>query len=101
MAAPNAARDHTLRHKPRLGTIAAIQQIIKRHGVRGLYTGFRLHAMRDTIGTGMYFAIYDTVKQTAERQLGWNKNDLGTTMLAGVICSTVPWFCVCDQVLSP
>ncbi|OQD85464.1 hypothetical protein PENANT_c010G03717 [Penicillium antarcticum] len=91
MAAPDAARDHTLRHKPRLGTIAAIQQIVKRHGVRGLYTGFRLHAMRDTIGTGMYFAIYDTVKQTAERQLGWNKNDLGSTMLAGVICSTVPW----------
>ncbi|KAJ6012853.1 hypothetical protein N7522_003208 [Penicillium canescens] len=93
MAAPDAARDHTLRHKPRLGTIAAIQQIVKRHGVRGLYTGFRLHAMRDTIGTGMYFAIYDTVKQTAERQLGWHKNDLGSTMLAGVICSTVPWFC--------
>ena len=94
MAAPDAARDHSIRRKPRLGTIEAINQIVKRHGVRGLYTGFRLHAMRDTLGTGLYFSVYETAKQLAAKELGQDKNPFGAPMIAGAICSTVPWFCV-------
>ncbi|CAG8045075.1 unnamed protein product [Penicillium olsonii] len=93
MAAPDAARDHSIRRKPRLGTIEAINQIVKRHGVRGLYTGFRLHAMRDTLGTGLYFSVYETAKQLAAKELGQDKNPFGAPMIAGAICSTVPWFC--------
>jgi hypothetical protein len=94
MAAPDAARDPSLRRKPRLGTIQAIQQIIKRHGFRGLYTGFRLHAMRDTVGSALYFSVYETVKQVAAKELGSDKSPFGAPMIAGAICSTVPWFCV-------
>ncbi|CAI7595348.1 unnamed protein product [Penicillium pancosmium] len=93
MAAPDAARDPSLRRKPRLGTIQAIQQIIKRHGFRGLYTGFRLHAMRDTVGSALYFSVYETVKQVAAKELGSDKSPFGAPMIAGAICSTVPWFC--------
>ncbi|KAJ5323080.1 Mitochondrial carrier protein [Penicillium brevicompactum] len=93
MAAPDAARDPSLRHKPRLGTIEAIKQIVKRHGVRGLYTGFRLHAMRDTLGTGVYFSVYETAKQVAAKELGGDTTPFGAPMIAGAICSTVPWFC--------
>ncbi|CAL5873981.1 uncharacterized protein PFLUO_LOCUS8266 [Penicillium psychrofluorescens] len=92
-AAPDAARDPSLRRKPRLGTIEAIQQIVKRHGFRGLYTGFRLHAMRDTLGSGLYFGVYETVKQVAAKELGSDKSPFGAPMIAGAICSTVPWFC--------
>lgn len=101
MAAPDAARDSSLRHKPRLGTIEAINQIVKRHGLRGLYTGFRLHAMRDTLGTGVYFSVYETAKQVAAKELGQDKNPFGAPMIAGAICSTVPWFCVCDMLMLP
>ncbi|CAI7644214.1 unnamed protein product, partial [Penicillium bialowiezense] len=93
MAAPDAARDPSLRHKPRLGTIEAIRQIVKRHGVRGLYTGFRLHAMRDTLGTGVYFSVYETAKQVVAKELGQETTPFGAPMIAGAICSTVPWFC--------
>ncbi|KAJ5556845.1 mitochondrial carrier [Penicillium frequentans] len=92
-AAPDAARNPDLRRKPRLGTIEAIQQIIKRHGVRGLYTGFRLHVLRDTVGSGLYFSLYEIVKQVAAKELGENKSPFGAPMIAGAICSTVPWFC--------
>lgn len=27
-----------------------------------LYTGFRLHAIRDTLGTGLYFCFYDSAR---------------------------------------
>ncbi|KAL4957873.1 mitochondrial carrier [Aspergillus filifer] len=92
-ASPDAVRDPSLRNKPRLGTIEAIRQIIKRYGFRGLYTGFTLHAMRDTLGSGLYFAVYETVKQVAARELGPDKSPFGAPMIAGAICSTVPWFC--------
>ncbi|OJJ44784.1 hypothetical protein ASPZODRAFT_738941 [Penicilliopsis zonata CBS 506.65] len=92
-ASPDAVADPSLRHKPRLGTIEAIQQIVRRHGVRGLYTGFGLHALRDTIGSGLYFSVYETVKQLAANEMGQDKSPFGGPMIAGALCSTVPWFC--------
>ncbi|KAJ5907915.1 mitochondrial carrier domain-containing protein [Penicillium taxi] len=92
-AAPGAAADLSLRRKPRLGTVEAIREIIKRYGVRGLYTGFRLHALRDTVGSGLYFSVYETVKQIAAKELGKDTSPFGAPMIAGAICSTVPWFC--------
>lgn len=93
-AAPGAARDPSLRTKPRIGTVEAIHQIIKRHGFRGLYTGFHLHALRDTVGTAMYFGIYETVKEVAAKELGYDQSPFGAPAIAGAICSTIPWFCV-------
>lgn len=93
-AAPDAARNPSFRTQSRLGTIDAIKQIVKRHGVMGLYTGFPLHALRDTLGTGMYFGVYETVKQLASKELGENKSSMGAPLIAGALCSTVPWFCV-------
>lgn len=92
-AAPDAIGDPSLRSKPRLGTIEAIRQIVQRYGFRGLYTGFHLHALRDTLGSGLYFGVYETVKQLAARELGPDKSPFGGPMIAGAICSTVPWFC--------
>ncbi|RAK72102.1 putative mitochondrial carrier protein [Aspergillus fijiensis CBS 313.89] len=92
-AAPDAVNDPSLRKKPRLGTVEAIKQIIQRYGIRGLYTGFHLHAMRDTLGSGLYFTVYETVKQLAAKELGPDKSPFGAPMIAGAICSTVPWFC--------
>ncbi|KAJ5790414.1 uncharacterized protein N7518_007425 [Penicillium psychrosexuale] len=93
MAAPDAVRDRSLRDKPRLGTVQAIKKIYGRYGIWGLYTGFRLHALRDTVGSGLYFGVYETVKQLAAKELGQDNNPFGAPMIAGAICSTVPWFC--------
>ncbi|KAG8762663.1 hypothetical protein FRC12_008927 [Ceratobasidium sp. 428] len=44
------------------GNIDATKDIIRQHGVRGLYKGFRLHFVRDTAGTALYFMEYDAMR---------------------------------------
>ena len=36
--------------------------IIKTKGFFGLYIGYRIHLLRDIIGTGFYFSSYETFK---------------------------------------
>lgn len=40
-----------------IGTVQSARQIVKARGFLGLYTGFRYHLTRDTIGTGLYFTV--------------------------------------------
>ncbi|EEQ83564.2 mitochondrial carrier protein [Blastomyces dermatitidis ER-3] len=92
--AGTATNRHTsLRGMPRLGTIDAIKQIVSRHGYRGLYTGVRLHAIRDTIGTGLYFGIYETAKQLISTYLGDQQSPFGAPMAAGALSGVIPWIC--------
>lgn len=44
------------------GTWAAVKDIYARYGSKGLWTGFKLHSVRDTLGTSLYFAEYDTLR---------------------------------------
>ena len=94
-ASPDAVRDPRVRSLPRLGTIQAFRKIISRHGFRGLYTGYHLHAIRDTIGTGLYFGIYETVKQIIAKEMGKPaQTPFGPPMVAGALCGTIPWLVV-------
>lgn len=47
----------------RVGSYAAAKQIIQQRGVGALWTGFRLHLLRDTVGSGVYFGAYEGSKQ--------------------------------------
>lgn len=40
-------------------TVEAVRDIFRTSGLLGLYTGFRLHFLRDTLGTALYFFEYD------------------------------------------
>ena len=95
-ASASGVKDPALRNMPRIGTVEAIKQIVSRHGFRGLYTGYSLHAIRDTIGTGLYFGIYETAKQTIAAFSGreQNQSPFGPPMLAGALSGTIPWICV-------
>jgi solute carrier family 25 carnitine/acylcarnitine transporter 20/29 len=44
------------------GTWAGVKDIYARYGLKGLWTGFQLHTVRDTLGTSLYFAEYDTIR---------------------------------------
>ncbi|KAF8610690.1 mitochondrial carrier [Ceratobasidium sp. AG-I] len=44
------------------GNIDAVKDICRQHGIRGLYKGFKLHFVRDTAGTALYFMEYDTMR---------------------------------------
>ncbi|EEH21965.2 hypothetical protein PABG_04176 [Paracoccidioides brasiliensis Pb03] len=89
-----AATGHpSLHNMPRIGTIDAFKQIVARHGYLGLYTGVRLHAIRDTIGTGLYFGIYETSKQLISTYLGEHTSPFGAPMVAGALSGVIPWCC--------
>lgn len=92
----SGSKNNSARDVPRLRTIQAIKQIISRHGFRGLYTGIRLHALRDTVGTGMFFAIYETTKQMISRYQGDHGSPFEAPMAAGALCGVIPWICVCE-----
>ncbi|KAI0256905.1 mitochondrial carrier [Lactifluus subvellereus] len=48
-------------------TAAAVRDIFRTGGFFGLYTGFRLHFLRDTAGTALYFLEYDGMRHLLGR----------------------------------
>lgn len=44
--------------------------IVDKSGPLGLWTGFRLHFVRDTMGTALYFAEYDVMRHWLGRKGG-------------------------------
>ncbi|KAF8746059.1 hypothetical protein AX14_000124 [Amanita brunnescens Koide BX004] len=61
-----AASKHVNLTKPP-GTIEAVKDIVRSNGIAGLYTGFRLHFIRDTSGTALYFLEYDGMRHLLGR----------------------------------
>ncbi|KAK0674698.1 mitochondrial carrier domain-containing protein [Cercophora samala] len=74
------------------GTLKTMGNIIKHRGIGGLYTGFRLHLLRDTLGTGTYFMTYESSKQllTTFGGDGTHSNPLAV-LVAGGLCGIVSW----------
>ncbi|KAJ7709795.1 mitochondrial carrier domain-containing protein [Mycena rosella] len=73
------------------GTVAAVKEIFKANGIRGLYTGFRLHFLRDTLGTGLYFLEYDGMRHLLGRQR--NGEQGATPSWLPIHPSLVPFVC--------
>ncbi|KAL1933385.1 hypothetical protein VTP01DRAFT_7475 [Rhizomucor pusillus] len=68
------------------------KEIIRAKGILGLWSGFGLHLLRDTVGTGVYFGGYETTKfllTSEERPAGPM-----TQFLAGGICGILCWLAV-------
>ena len=55
----------------------AVRMIVKSAGYRGLYTGWRLHFVRDTTGTALYFAEYDVMRFLLGRKRGLDHDGKG------------------------
>ncbi|KAK8039772.1 hypothetical protein PG993_008183 [Apiospora rasikravindrae] len=74
------------------GTIQTLRNIVKHRGFKGMYTGLNLHLMRDSLGTGIYFATYESSKQLLTTFSGTNahKNPIAV-LVAGGLCGIVSW----------
>ncbi|KAI1269899.1 mitochondrial carrier domain-containing protein [Xylariaceae sp. FL1019] len=74
------------------GTIQTLRNIVKHRGFAGMYTGLKLHLLRDTLGTGTYFATYESSKQLLTTFSGTDahKNPLAV-LAAGGFCGIVSW----------
>ncbi|KAF9013909.1 mitochondrial carrier domain-containing protein [Cyathus striatus] len=73
------------------GTWAAVKEIYRGNGLAGLYTGFRLHFVRDTAGTALYFLEYDGMRHVLGRSRLGEQGD--TPAWFPLHSSFVPFFC--------
>jgi hypothetical protein len=96
MAANTNGASRAAKNAGRVSSQDAVRQIIRDRGVLGLYTGFRLHFLRDTLGSGIYFGVYEAVKQSLNSAYGANQvNAPGSVAFAGAVCGIVAWGVVC------
>ncbi|KAJ7063389.1 mitochondrial carrier [Mycena amicta] len=73
------------------GTAAAVKEIFKANGITGLYSGFRLHFARDTLGTGLYFLEYDGARHILGRNRDGEQGE--TPAWLPIPSSLVPFVC--------
>ncbi|KAJ2546716.1 hypothetical protein EV175_005497 [Coemansia sp. RSA 1933] len=91
-----SAKGHHLASAPSWArsNYSVIREIVRRRGVAGLYYGIGLHMLRDACGTAIYFAAYETTKETLRRVTGSETTGPMTHMLAGGTCGVVSWLLI-------
>ncbi|ETW86043.1 mitochondrial carrier protein [Heterobasidion irregulare TC 32-1] len=72
-------------------TLSAVRDIVKTSGVLGLYAGFRLHFVRDTAGTALYFLEYDGMRHLLGRTSSGEQGP--TPSWLPIHASLVPFVC--------
>lgn len=77
-----------------LGTFRTAKNLVKHRGWKGLYSGFHLHMLRDTIGTGIYFVTYESAKQLLANARGDSPTTPLAVVTAGGLCGLVSWACI-------
>jgi hypothetical protein len=78
------------------GSWATARRMVRDRGFfPGLYAGYRLHLLRDTIGTGIYFTTYESAKQLLGNARGKSATSPYAVLVAGGLCGIVSWACVC------
>lgn len=78
------------------GSWATARRLVRDRGLfGGLYAGYRLHLLRDTIGTAIYFTTYESAKQLMGNARGKSATSPYAVIVAGGLCGIVSWACVC------
>ncbi|KAG7447915.1 uncharacterized protein BT62DRAFT_986039 [Guyanagaster necrorhizus] len=72
-------------------TWEAVKEIFRSNGITGLYTGFRMHFVRDTTGTALYFLEYDGMRHLLGRDRSGDQGPTPTWL--PIPASIVPFFC--------
>ncbi|KAL2355715.1 mitochondrial carrier domain-containing protein [Cryomyces antarcticus] len=89
-----AADDAIRRSYQEKGTWGTARALVRNRGIAGLYSGFHLHVLRDTIGTAIYFMTYESAKQTLANARGNSPTSPAAVVVAGGLCGLVSWACI-------
>lgn len=76
------------------GTWGPALAMARERGVLSLWKGFGYHLARDTIGTAIYFSVYEAIKQTLANARGNDPTDRRASMFAGGLCGMASWVIV-------
>ncbi|CAO3607568.1 unnamed protein product [Cunninghamella blakesleeana] len=83
---------HFQQRKVSTSSWASAKEIVTKKGALALYSGFGLHFLRDSVGTGVYFGTYETTKFLLTKK-DQSAGPL-TQFLAGGICGILCWLVV-------
>ncbi|KAK5171435.1 uncharacterized protein LTR77_004579 [Saxophila tyrrhenica] len=73
----------------RTGAWVTARRMVRDRGFMGLYAGYRLHLLRDTIGTAIYFTTYESAKQLMANAQGKSPTSPYAVLLAGGLCGII------------
>ena len=76
------------------GAWVTARRLVRDRGFFGLYAGYRLHLLRDTIGTAIYFTTYESAKQLMANARGKSPTSPYAVVIAGGLCGIVSWVTV-------
>ncbi|KAM0711613.1 hypothetical protein Q7P35_000980 [Cladosporium inversicolor] len=76
------------------GSLHTARRLVRERGISGLYSGYRLHLTRDTIGTAIYFMTYESAKQLLANARGREPTSPYAVVVAGGLCGIVSWACI-------
>ncbi|OQO02789.1 hypothetical protein B0A48_11071 [Cryoendolithus antarcticus] len=76
------------------GSMYTAKRLTKDRGIAGLYSGYRLHLLRDTVGTAIYFMTYESAKQILANARGKEPTSPYAVVIAGGLCGIVSWACI-------
>ncbi|EMC97466.1 hypothetical protein BAUCODRAFT_33182 [Baudoinia panamericana UAMH 10762] len=68
------------------GSWNTARRLIRDRGFQGLYAGYKLHLLRDTIGTAIYFTTYESAKQLMANARGRSPTSPYAVLVAGGLC---------------
>lgn len=77
----------------RFSTTETVRVITKNLGLRGLYSGYKYHALRDAVGSGVYYAVYESFKWASNFVINGNPTELSpiSILAAGGISGATCW----------
>ncbi|ORX61532.1 mitochondrial carrier [Hesseltinella vesiculosa] len=75
-------------------SLRAATQIVKRHGMFGLWNGLGCQSARDTFGTAFYFGSYETSKRLLSKNGDGKDTGPLTHFLSGGLCGMASWLLV-------
>lgn len=77
-------------------TLITFKKIIKYEGFTGLYSGFKYHILRDSLSSGVYYSVYETLKYSMNHLINSNAstNSPIAIVLAGGLSGITCWICV-------
>ncbi|KAK3690662.1 hypothetical protein LTR37_019030 [Vermiconidia calcicola] len=78
----------------RTGAWVTARRLVRDRGIFGLYAGYRLHLLRDSIGTAIYFTTYESGKQLMANARGKSPTSPYAVLVAGGLCGVVSWACI-------
>lgn len=88
----NLTRSHQADHYK--GPIDVARSILRREGLRGIFRGFNITALRDAPSHGLYFCSYEYMRE--QLHPGCRKNgqeSLRTMLIAGGLAGVASWVC--------